>query len=142
MYYFAYGSNMVASQMATRCPDGSVVGVACLPGYQFRINARRYGTVIPDQTHRVYGVLWDITPGDLTALDLYEDVTGKLYKKANVFVELLSNRRVEALIYLATDQSIGLPRARYMQDVLAAAQQWQLPAAYIQELKIWLRTEA
>ena len=141
MYYFAYGSNMVASQMATRCPDASIVGVACLQGYNFRINSRRVGTVIQDQTHQVYGLLWDVTPWDLLALDRYEDVEAGLYEKANVVVDLLSDRQVEALIYLATDQSIGLPRPRYMKDVVAAAKQWELPQTYIQELALWLSTD-
>ena len=140
MYYFAYGSNMVASQMATRCPNASVIGVACLKGHRFRINSRRVGTVIPDQTHQVYGLLWDITPWDLLALDRYEDVKAGLYEKANVVVEL-SDRQVEALIYLATDQSVGLPRPRYMKDVVAAAKQWELPQTYIQELALWLSTD-
>jgi gamma-glutamylcyclotransferase (GGCT)/AIG2-like uncharacterized protein YtfP len=138
MYYFAYGSNMVASQMATRCPNASILGLACLQGYRFRINSRRVGTVIPDQTHQVYGLLWDISPQDLLALDRYEDVKAGLYEKTNVVVEPLSGRQVEALIYLATDQSIGLPRPRYMKDVVAAAKQWKLPQAYIQELALWL----
>lgn len=57
MYYFAYGSNIVASQMASRCPHASVVGVACLQGYTFRINSRGVATVIPDETHQVYGIV-------------------------------------------------------------------------------------
>ena len=141
MYYFAYGSNMVANQMAARCPDASVIGVACLKGYRFRINSRRVGTVIPDQTHQVYGLLWDITPKDLLALDRYEDVKAGLYEKANVVVEPLSGRQVAALIYLATDQSIGLPRPRYINGVLAAAKQWELPQTYIRELATWLSTD-
>jgi gamma-glutamylcyclotransferase (GGCT)/AIG2-like uncharacterized protein YtfP len=140
MNYFAYGSNMVASQMAARCPNASVIGVACLKGYRFRINSRRVGTVIPDQTHQVYGLLWDITPEDLLALDRYEDVKAGLYEQANVVVEL-SDRQVEALIYLATDNSIGLPRPRYINDVLAAAKQWELPQIYIRELTTWLSTD-
>jgi len=131
---------MVANQMAARCPDASVIGVACLKGYRFRINSRRVGTVIPDQTHQVYGLLWDITPKDLLALDRYEDVKAGLYEKANVVVEL-SDRQVEALIYFATDQSVGLPRPRYMKDVVAAAKQWELPQTYIRELTTWLSTD-
>jgi gamma-glutamylcyclotransferase (GGCT)/AIG2-like uncharacterized protein YtfP len=140
MYYFAYGSNMVASQMATRCPKASVIGVACLQGYKFLINARRVGTVVPDRNHQVYGLLWDITPQDLLALDRYEDVEGKLYEPTQVFVDLLSNRQVKALIYLATDHSIGVPRPQYIKDVLTAAGHWQLPQAYVEELALWLST--
>jgi hypothetical protein len=138
MYYFAYGSNMVASQMAARCPNASVVGAACLQGYKFRINSCRVGTVVQDPAHQVYGLLWDINPEDLLALDLYEEVKSGLYEKATVVVELRSDRRVEALIYLATDQSIGVPRPRYMKDILTAARHFELPQAYIQELALWL----
>jgi hypothetical protein len=138
MHYFAYGSNMVASQMAARCPNASIVDVACLQGYSFRINARQVGTVIPDQTRHVYGLVWDITPEDLLGLDRYEEVKSGLYEKAIVVVELRSDRRVEALIYLAADQSIGLPRPRYIKDIVAAAKQWELPQDYVQQLANWL----
>jgi len=89
----------------------------------------------------VYGILWDITPQELLALDRYEGVKAGLYEKATVVVELLSNRQVEALIYLATDQSIDLPRPQYMEDIVVAAKQWKLPQAYIRELAIWLSTD-
>jgi gamma-glutamylcyclotransferase (GGCT)/AIG2-like uncharacterized protein YtfP len=138
MYYFAYGSNMVVSQMATRCPNAVVLGVACLQGYRFQINSRQVGTVIPDENRQVYGLVWAITSEDLLSLDLYEDIKAGLYQKATVVVELLSDRRVEAMIYLATDQSVGVARPRYMKDIVAAAKEWQLPEAYIQDLAIWL----
>lgn len=132
---------MIPNQMAVRCPNASVAGVACLQGYTFRINSRGVATVIPDETKRVYGLLWDITPQDVLALDHYEGVRAGLYEKATVAVELPSDHQVEALIYLAADQSIGLPRPQYMEDIVVAAKQYELPQAYIRELAIWLSTD-
>jgi hypothetical protein len=142
MYYFAYGSNMDTCQMATRCPQASVVGVACLPGYTFRINTRGVATVIPEVTKQVYGLLWDISFQDVCRLDRYEGVKEGLYTKDNVIVALLCAQHEEALIYLAADQSIGVPRPHYMEKIVVAAYHYGLPPAYLQELATWLSPRA
>jgi hypothetical protein len=44
---------------------------------------------------------------------------------------------MQAMIYLAADQTIGVPRAQYMTDILSAAKFWQFPDEYIGELAQW-----
>ena len=141
MYYLAYGSNMVSSQMAIRCPSASIVGVGCLHRYAFQINSRGVATVIPDVTKQVYGLLWDIPPQEMRTLDRYEGVKVGLYQRATVTIELSSEQQVEALTYIATDQAVGSPRPSYMESIVAAAKQYRLPPAYIRELTTWLLTD-
>src|SRR4051794_9122870 len=59
--YFAYGSNMIASQMARRCPGARLIGPALIRDYRFRINRRGVATVLPETAAIVRGALWSLT---------------------------------------------------------------------------------
>ena len=71
--YFAYGSNMCPHQMAVRCPGGRAFGQAELRDWQFLITTRTYATVKASPGAATHGVLWSLTPGNITALDVYEE---------------------------------------------------------------------
>ena len=135
MKYFAYGSNMDVRQMAERCPDAVIVGVATLPGHQFRINTHGVATVVPATRSVVHGVLWEISPTDGVSLDRYEGVKSGFYRKATIRVLLANGDEVEALIYFASDEQPGCARPHYMERVLAAAEHHSLPAGYLAALR-------
>ncbi|KAF5879268.1 uncharacterized protein Bfra_006474 [Botrytis fragariae] len=44
--YFAYGSNLSLSQMQTRCPDSTCVGIGVLQDYRWIVNQRGYANII------------------------------------------------------------------------------------------------
>lgn len=69
-HYFAYGSNMNLGQMARRCPRARVVGPAILPGW--RLAERLHADVEEAPGATVDGLVWQLTPECLHALDLYE----------------------------------------------------------------------
>ena len=83
MLYFAYGSNMNLQQMARRCPGAVNLGPACLPGW--RLAERMFADIERDDAAETWGVLWDITPAHLLALDRYEGVP-QLYRRWRVHV--------------------------------------------------------
>ncbi len=141
MYYFAYGSNMDYGKMASRCPHASLIDVASLHGYRFQINSRGVATIVQYENGKVYGILWDLTQEDALTLDKYEGVGAGFYRRAAVTVELASGCQVEALIYVATDYSLGSPRYEYMENILTTAKHYQFPISYIQELTKWLSTD-
>lgn len=70
MLYFAYGMNTNTQGMARRCPGAVAHGHARLPGHRFRFAGP--ADVQVDRRDYVDGVLWDITPGCLRALDALE----------------------------------------------------------------------
>jgi hypothetical protein len=45
--------------------------------------------------------------------------------------------RVVALVYIARRQGEGTPRPGYIDLVVEAAQDWQLPEAYIRSIRRW-----
>jgi gamma-glutamylcyclotransferase (GGCT)/AIG2-like uncharacterized protein YtfP len=134
MLYFAYGSNMSRGPMRSRCPTAQECGLAILCGHRFVIMANGYASVVPAIGQNVHGILWQIGPPDLCALDEYEDVAGGLYRHAMLPV-LQADRLVNALVYLGCEQREGRPRPGYLALVLEAARDCGLPQDYIERLR-------
>jgi gamma-glutamylcyclotransferase (GGCT)/AIG2-like uncharacterized protein YtfP len=134
--HFAYGSNMNRAGMARRCPGAVALGRAVLDDHRFVITSDGYASVQRVRGERVHGVLWRLGARDLAALDAYEDVGGGLYTRAMIPV-LSGGHGVKALIYLGRSREAGRPEPGYLDNVVAAAREWQLPWDYIQGLTRW-----
>jgi gamma-glutamylcyclotransferase (GGCT)/AIG2-like uncharacterized protein YtfP len=130
---FAYGANIIAADMAQRCPAAREVQTAALPGWRFAIMENGYATLLPDARSRVVGVLWSITPRCERDLDDFEGVDRGLYRR-----EVLTIEGTPALVYLASSTSPGRPRTGYLEPIIAAAQARAFPADYLEELRRWL----
>lgn len=135
--HFAYGSNMDRAAMARRCPTASAIGLALLEDYRFVITHDGYASVVQAAGDVVHGVLWRLMPRDVAALNAYEGVASGLYARAMLPVRF-GEHRVTAMIYLGRGRIAGRPRPGYMEEVVAAACAWDLPAAYLARLARWL----
>ena len=62
MKYIAYGSNLSVSQMAGRCPDAKVVGMAAI--YGWKLVFRGCATIEPDKDRVVPVLIWEISQKD------------------------------------------------------------------------------
>jgi gamma-glutamyl AIG2-like cyclotransferase len=132
--YFAFGSNMVATQMHQRCPAAQDRGMTRLDGWRFLINQQGYATIMPDQSAYVLGVLWSLTSSCEAALDDYEEIATSLYTKAYIEIQ-----DTPALVYLATNTLPGHPRAGYLEAIIAEAYRRCFDLDYItKDLKRWL----
>ncbi len=136
MLYFAYGSNMSRAVMAKFAPGARPVGAAVLHGHRFIISADGYASVAPQQGERVHGVLWRLSPRDRATLDAWEGIAQGLYRVATLPVHCAGQSR-RALVYIAATGRIGKPKLGYMDVVLAAAREWQLPSSYVERLRQW-----
>jgi gamma-glutamylcyclotransferase (GGCT)/AIG2-like uncharacterized protein YtfP len=65
--YFAYGHNTSTGTMMHRCPSAELIGVGVL--HNFKLVLSHYANIENDDSAKVYGVLWRITPKDLKVLD-------------------------------------------------------------------------
>ncbi len=122
--------------MRARCPGATALGVATLAGWRFVINPDGYGSIAPRAGGMVYGVLWQLGARELSAINAYENVTGGLYVRRQLPVQL-DGLRKPALVYIATRRGQGTPRPGYIDLVVAAARDWTLPEFYIRALKRW-----
>jgi len=136
MLHFAYGANMSRAVMRRRAPGAEPVGAAMLANYRFVITADGYASVAPMRAAAVHGVLWRLTPRDRIGLDAWENVAGGSYRAATLPVRC-AQRRQMSLVYLARPCGLGSARSGYLELVVAAARDWELPPDYIALLQRW-----
>jgi hypothetical protein len=122
--------------MARRCPGATCLGRAVLDDHRFLITADGYASVQRAPGEVVHGMLWRLTPRDLAALNVYENLDSGLYSRAMMPVRS-DERRVSAMVYLGRSRSEGKPKPGYMEAVVDAARAANLPLAYVQELQRW-----
>lgn len=137
MLHFAYGSNMHRAIMRKHAPAAVPLGVAKLANYRFVITADGYASVVPAQARMVFGMLWRLTPRDRVTLDLWENIAGGLYRAMTLPVQH-SGRHQSALVYLARPRPTGEPKPGYMEIVVKAARELDLPDDYVASLARWL----
>ena len=138
--YFAYGSNLDRGQMQARCPGARVVGPARLRGHrlEFAGHSARWGggvaTVVPAEGRAVEGVLYELRPEHLDALDVQEGHPF-IYRRVVRTVEAAGQAR-RAFVYIMSEPERSPVGPRYLevlrteyrrlgfseQDLLAAAQ--------------------
>ena len=135
---FAYGANMDVAAMALRCPRSKPLGVARL--MRHRLVAMREGwlNVTRDARATVHGILWDVALADVAALDRFEGVREGLYVKILQAVVTDAGAK-QALVYFGANMGPGVVRADYLQAVIAAARQWELPAEALASLTAFTR---
>ena len=134
--HFAYGSNMSRARMRPRCGSAREIGTGLLEGHRFIITADGYASVLPTPGGIVHGLVWRLTPRDLAALDAYESLDTGLYRAVTLPVRI-GTAHAPALVYVGRSRVPGRPRPGYLEDVLAAARDLNLPPAYVRALARW-----
>jgi hypothetical protein len=132
--HFAYGSNMSRALMGQRCPGAQALGPARLDGWRFMIMRAGYASIVPASGNAVHGILWQLSPRDLAALNAYENLERGLYVR-RVLPVLLDERRRAALVYVAPGRATGRPQPGYQELVVASARDWGLPDNYVAALE-------
>lgn len=137
--YFAYGSNMSAQQMVSRCPSARFVDVAVLKNWEliFPRRSRRWGGgaagIAEAPGKCVEGVVFDITDEDLALMDGFEGVDTGCYWRDRVFVALRQGGEAEVAVYFAVPQPGGPfpPHAGYLGTLITGAKEHGLSESYI-----------
>lgn len=140
MIYFAYGSNMHLPRLRSRAPSARALGIASLGGFYFCCNKRSVdgsskGNILQEVGNRVWGVLFEISPGDESALDDAEGL-GSGYERETVTVESASGP-IDAVAYIASADAVDdalRPYSWYKANIVAGATAFGLPIDYLQML--------
>ncbi|MEB4211887.1 poly-gamma-glutamate hydrolase family protein [Mycobacterium sp. 94-17] len=133
--YFAYGSNLCVRQMAHRCPDAAHPRPAVLPDHDWLINQRGVATVEPLAGNQVYGVVWQISDGDLATLDSAEGVPVR-YRRDEMTVRT-DDGPAPAWVYIDHRVTPGPPRPGYLPRIIDGARQHGLPQRWVDFLGRW-----
>ena len=124
MLYFAYGMNTNREGMSYRCPNAISLGPARLLDHAFRFSGP--ADVVVEPGSYVDGVLWDITPRCLRALDILEGYP-YYYNRAPLQVEH-AGEIVEAIVYFMTPgNEDSLPGQSYFDMVFEGYTQHGVP---------------
>ena len=132
MLYFAYGSHVNVQNLKRVAHGAKPVGPAWLPGH--RLVFKTFAAVIPDAGSRVPGVLYEITPADLRALDRYEEVP-TLYGRADVTVETAEGTRT-AMIYIREGGEIAPPDVDYFNIVARGYADWKFDVEALRKARL------
>jgi gamma-glutamylcyclotransferase (GGCT)/AIG2-like uncharacterized protein YtfP len=150
MLYFAYGSNMHATQMKERCPLATFVCRAKLPSHRlaFTLTSLERGCgvadVLHDEAKDVWGVVYELPGNELKDLDKDESFRpGRpdnqneyTREKHYVWAEGDAKRPLLVSLYRGHPQlDPPLPSDDYKRLIVEGARHWKLPAAYIREVE-------
>ena len=142
MKYFAFGSNMSITRIKKRLEYRPPYEVGFVEGYKLVFNKQAYckpgvgyANIIPSENDRVYGILYDVTNGDLSKLDIKEGVADNHYVRSMIDIHV-DDTVIQAVTYIAHESRIVdnlLPEKEYLAHLLAARD--LLPDEYIQKLE-------
>jgi hypothetical protein len=93
--------------------------------------------VVRDTRACVHGGLWELTLGDLRALDRFEDVGRGLYVKVTQPIVTPGGAK-RALVYVGTGAEGGVPKPGYIERIIACAPDWDVPADHLRLIAGWL----
>ena len=124
MLYFAYGMNTNPEEMAHRCPGAVSLGHARLVDHVFRFAF--HADVEACEGSYVDGVLWEITPENLEALDRLEGYP--VYYDRCALTVIYQERAYQALTYrMQPGQPDTEPSWSYFDLVLEGYQSHKVP---------------
>ncbi len=120
-YYIAYGSNLSEEQMAIRCPDAKIAGMAALKDWKLAF--KFHADIVPCKERVVPALVWEISEKDERNLDRYEGYPSYYVKKdLDVTVTDLNGKhpkKITAMVYVMAEghDKLELPMKGYY-DVL------------------------
>lgn len=142
---FAFGSNMVARQMAARCPKAVAVSIAELRHHRLDFVGWSAGwkggvaTVTPVEAlevvsavdaPRVPGVLWRLPVGGLDRLDAYEGHPD-VYRRERMVCHAWGGGTVLAWVYCHRRPILTPPSPEYLNALYAGAGEFKVPTSGI-----------
>jgi len=146
VWYFAYGSNMqIATFRGRRGIAYRRAVPARLAGWRLVLDkppmipvGHAVANIVPEPGAVLLGVLYEISPPDLTHVELTEGVLIGNYRRVELTAETLATPGFTTpAVSLASDRRDPkyLPSDRYMRCVIAGAEEHGLPEAYLTFLR-------
>ena len=105
MKYIAYGSNMVAEQMAHRCPNAQLIGTGWLLNHRLEFYLHATVEKTRSKGARVPVAVWEIDEADEHSLDRYEGVP-HYYVKRQARVQMKDGSEIDRILEPALERSL------------------------------------
>ncbi len=139
--YAAYATTLDPDQMARCAPHSPLWDTGWREGWRLTFGGGRaqgdgaLATVVEDVTSSVFVALYDVAEWDLKALDGWEGGDLGVYSRIKVRATTLLDGEVTAWTHVLNDYEGGLPTARYLELLAAAAEKAGAPADYVLDLR-------
>ncbi len=127
---FFYGSFINSRVLENAGVEPRQLEVARLPGFDLRIEP--LANLVRSERHAVYGVLCQVTHGELDAL-YHQDWVGTYLPEA-VLVETLDGKKAPALCYFAPSPKVAPASDEYVDRIADAARDYGFPDWYLQRV--------
>jgi len=130
---------MDPSQMQSRCPGNTLIGIGCLPHYTLIFSrwSRSWNSgtadIVPQMGSEVWGVLYDLTLDSLRRVDTFADYPNS-YERLDISVHL-GGEVIPALTYVAIRQGIFAPSKAYLDKMIVGATKSNMPESYLSFLR-------
>lgn len=150
MLYAAYASSLDPAAMLRRAPHSPLRGTGWLQGWRLAFAGEELGwegavaTVVERASidddraeptaSGVFVALYDVSDADEAAMDEWEGLDLRSFRKLKVRVETLDGPRA-AWLYVVDSYEGGLPSARYLGMLADAAETAGAPADYVANLR-------
>ncbi len=141
MIYFGYCTLLDVEEMGKYCPTAQPIGVARLLGYRpcfatYSAGSVQGGCNLEEAPgHEMWGLLYELTPEALDALDAVAGVDQGYYKKIDVTVTGKDGKPTPAMTYVIPQPGGPFrPAAAYTRPILIGARALELPKEYIAQL--------
>ena len=137
MNYIAYGSNMSTAYIRDYCPSAKFIQRIFIPN--FHLEFRRFSTdlqggicsIIEAPGELIHGVLYDIDPAEIEALDILENVPEGIYKRETFLVLGEDGNWHQGDLYrVANPSGPYTPAKQYLDWLIAGAKEHQIDAEY------------
>ena len=147
MLYAAYASSLDPEAMVRRAPHSPLRSTGWLPGWRLTFAGEELGwegataTVVEvgaSDAERpapsVFVALYDVSEADEAAMDEWEGLDLRRFRKLRVRVETMDGP-LPAWLYVVDAYEGGLPSARYLGMLADAAETAGAPADYVADLR-------
>lgn len=137
--YAAYGSNLLFSQIAERCPRNELVTAGRIIDY--RLDFCRVATITPDTTSNVPVGLYKLSRSDIETLDRREGL-GRAYERYLITPITDDGRAIRCFTYIKRETTLQPPTDEYFQRLVHGYRDWhfddrRLRHARARAVKAW-----
>jgi hypothetical protein len=145
--FAAYASSLDPETMLRRAPHSPMRGTGWLPGWRLTFAGEELGwegaiaTVVEAQRAEVdhpapsvFVALYEVSQADEAAMDEWEGLDLRTFRKITVRVETMDGPR-PAWLYVVDAYEGGLPSARYLGVIADAAEAAGAPQDYVADLR-------
>ena len=130
LWVYIYGSYMDTDTLASFMVKPLSFEVARLDDWSVTFSP--YATLIPKTSDYVYGIVAELTEGDVERL--YSRAELADYKPVEVIVETASKRKVPATCYVSKPVEYLRPSPAYLGLVVNTARKLGFPSVYVEKL--------